>query len=232
MSDSWRVLLCFVMRLGAATLTAALAIGWTIPVFAEPSLGLTGGLTFAGDQDITFVDRNGSAKPGDTSAATGPLGGVTGTYWWKHLGLQLDGLYWHTSARAALPGSARRQPVNEERGAVLMSLLGRVSFGESGGPFAYGGLGGGGVFIGVSPGQTTLERAVGAVAGVAIPMTLHLRIRAEIRYLLTHDADPKPRRGTATEISGGRGENPGRALLGPHFDTQFVPVLLGVDYVF
>jgi len=115
---------------------------------------------------------------------------------------------------------------------LLVSLLGRVSFGEADAHFVYGGLGAGGVFLGVSPGQTTLERAVGALAGVAIPITTQLRLRTEVRYLLTHDVDPKPGRGTATEISGHRGENPGRALFGPHFDTQFVPVLVGLDYVF
>jgi hypothetical protein len=74
--------------------------------------------------------------------------------------------------------------------------------------------------------------AVGAVAGVAIPITTYLRVRMEIRYLLTHDVDPKAGRGTSTEVSGGRGLNPGRVLFGPHFDTEFVPVLVGVDYVF
>ena len=213
-------------------ISAALIGAGPPSAWAEPSLGLTGGLTFAGDQDITIIDRNGSVKPTDTNAAIGPVGGITGTYWWKHLGLQLDGLYWHTSAQAALPGSFKRVSVNEERGAMLLSLLGRVSFGESGAPFVYGGLGAGGVFLGVSPGQTTLERVVGALAGVAIPITTQLRVRTEVRYLLTHDVDPKAGRGTATEVSGHRGDNPGRALFGPHFDTQFVPLLVGIDYVF
>ena len=64
-----------------------------MPGHAEPSLGLTGGLTFGGDQDITIVDRNGSARSKDMSVAIGPVGGVTGTFWWSDLGLQLDGLY-------------------------------------------------------------------------------------------------------------------------------------------
>ena len=224
---------CFTVRMiCAALMGAGLVVGWTMPVDGEPSLGLTGGLTFAGDQDVTIIDRNGGVKPTDKSAAIGPVGGIAGTYWWKHLGLQLDGLYWHTSAQAALPGSFKRASVNEDRGALLLSLLGRVSFGEADAPFVYGGLGAGGVFLGVSPGQTTLERAVGALAGVAIPITTQLRLRTEVRYLLTHDVDPKPGRGTATEVSGHRGENPGRALFGPHFDTQFVPVVFGLDYVF
>jgi hypothetical protein len=213
-------------------LTVALAVGWTIQGRAEPSVGLTGGLTFGGDQDIGIVDHHGSALSNDKSVAVGSVGGVTGTYWWHHLGLQLDGLYWHTSAQAALPGSLKKVRVNQDRGALLMSLLGRVSFRESGGPFAYGGVGSGVAVIGVNPGQTAVVPGVGALAGVAIPVTPHFRVRAEVRYLLTHDMDPKAGRGISTEVSGGRGLNPGRALFGPHFDTEFVPLLIGLDYVF
>jgi hypothetical protein len=216
----------------SVALALGLAVGWTIPVRAESSLGLTGGLTFGGDQDIMIVDRNGSALSNDMRAAIGPVGGVTSTFWWSHFGLQLDALYWGTSAQAALPGSLKRVQVNQDRGAVLMSLMGRLSFGESRGPFAYGGLGGGFAVIGVDPGQTAVGPGVGALAGVAIPMTPHFRVRMEVRYLLTHDSDPKAGRGVSTEISGGRGLNPGRALFGPHLDTEFVPLLIGLDYIF
>ena len=213
-------------------ITAALIGARPLPVCAEPSLGLTGGLTFAGDQDVLIVDRNGSARSNDVSAAIGPVAGVTGTFWWSYLGLQLDGLYWKTSAEAALPGSLNKVQVNQDRGAVLISLMGRLSLGEPGGPFAYGGVSGGIAVLGFDPGQTTVGPAAGAVAGVAIPITTHLRVRTEIRYLLTHDSDPKTGRGTSTEVSGRRGLNPGRVLFGPHFDTQFVPVLVSLDYVF
>ncbi len=222
--------ICLVLIL---VITAALSGARPPLACAEPSLGLTGGPTFAGDQDIMIVDRNGSALSNDVSAAIGPVGGVTGTFWWTHLGLQLDGLYWKTSAEAALPGSLKNKAqVNQDRGAVLMSLMGRLSLGKPRGPFAYGGVSGGIAVLGFDPGQTTVGSAVGAVAGLAIPITTYLRVRMEIRYLLTHDVDPKAGRGTSTEVSGGRGLNPGRVLFGPHFDTEFVPVLGGVDYVF
>ena len=213
-------------------ITAALIGARPLLACAEPSLGLTGGLTFAGDQDVLIVDRNGSAQSKDVSAAIGPVAGVTGTFWWSYLGLQLDGLYWKTSAEAARPGSVNKVQVNQDRSAVLISLIGRLSLGKPGGPFAYGGVSGGIAVLGFDPGQTTVGPAVGAVAGVAIPITRQLRVRTEVRYLLTHDVDPKPGRGTATEVSGHRSKNPGRALFGPHFDTQFVPLLVGIDYVF
>ena len=180
---AWRLALIFITG-------SLVTVGSTFPALAESSLGLAAGGTLAGDQDITLVNRNGTATPRDASVGFGPVGGVTGTFWWQHLGLQLDGLYWHTSAQTALPGSVKRVRINEDR------------------PFAYGGVGAGGVVQGVNPGQITLERTVGAVAGGGIPITSHLRVRAEVRYIVTHDVDPKPGRGTATEVSGHRGNIP------------------------
>lgn len=215
----------------SVALAAGFALAWTIPAQAESSVGLTGGLTFAGDQDIMIVDRIGSARSNDVSAAIGPVGGVTPTFWWHHFGFQLDALYWGTSAAAVLPGSLKRVQVNQDRGAFLMSLMARLRL-QPGGPFAYAGLGSGFAVIGVGPGQTSVQPGVSALAGFAIPVMQNFRIRTEVRYLLTHDSDPKAGRGISTEVSGGGGANPGRAVFGPHFDTQFVPLLIGLDYVF
>ena len=121
--------------------------------------------------------------------------------------------------------------VGQDRGAVLGSFTGRVFLDEQ--KFAYGGLGCGLVAIGVRPGQTNVVPGLGAILGVALPITSRLRLRAEARYLLTHDnMDPRNAHGLSTEVSGSRGPNPGRAVFGPHFDTEFVPLLIGLDYVF
>src|SRR6266550_1818080 len=83
------------------------------------------------------------------------------------------------------------------------------------------------------PGQTNVVPGLGAILGVALPITSRLRLRAEARYLLTHDnMDPRNAHGLSTEVSGSRGPNPGRAVFVPHFDTEFVPLLIGLDYVF
>ena len=132
---AWRLALIFITG-------SLVTVGSTFPALAESSLGLAAGGTLAGDQDITLVNRNGTATPRDASVGFGPVGGVTGTFWWQHLGLQLDGLYWHTSAQTTLPGSVKRVRINEDRGVFLLSLVGRFSFRDSG-PFAYGGVGAG-----------------------------------------------------------------------------------------
>src|SRR2546427_462663 len=118
-------------RVISLALPVALAVGWTIPVCAEPSVGLTGGLTLSGHQDVTLVNSGQGVESRDVSAAAWPVG-----------------------------------------------------------------------------------------------------VGAEVRYLLTHDMAPKAGRGISTEVSGSRGSNPGRALFGPHFDSEFVPLLIGLDYVF
>src|SRR3989441_6582350 len=141
----------------------ALAVAWTIPVRAEPSVGLTGGLTLSGDQDVTVVNRGEGVESRDVRAAVGPVGGMTGTLWLGHFGLQLDGLYWRTSAPAKLPGSLKTVQVSQDRGSMLTSLMERVFLDESGQTFAYGGGGGGPGVVGGEPGPTPVRGGGGAL---------------------------------------------------------------------
>lgn len=215
-------------------LLVTLVVAPTTPGRGESSLGVTGGLTISGDQDVKIVEpRVGSTESHDVRAALGPVGGTTASLWLTHFGLQVDGLYWGTSTPGVLPRSLKAVRVGQDRGAVLGSFTGRVFLDGPGEKFAYGGLGCGLVAIGVRPGQTNVVPGLGAILGVALPITSRLRLRAEARYLLTHDnMDPRNAHGLSTEVSGSRGPNPGRAVFGPHFDTEFVPLLIGLDYVF
>jgi len=216
-------------------LVVTLVVASTPPARGESSVGVTGGMTFSGDQDVKFTQPGvGSTESHDVSATPGPVGGTTASLWLSHFGLQVDGLYWGTSTPGVLPRSLKAVRVNQDRGALLGSFAGRVFLDETGEKFAYGGLGCGLVAIGVHPpGQTNVVPSFGAFLGVAFPITSRLRLRAEARYLLTHDInDPRNARGLSAEVSGSRGPNPGRAVFGPHFDTEFVPLLVGLDYVF
>jgi hypothetical protein len=216
-------------------LVLTLVVAPTPNARGESSVGVTGGVTLSGDQDVKLVQPGvGSTESNDVRAAPGPVGGGTASLWLTHFGLQVDGLYWGTSTPGVLPRSLKKVRIDQDRGAVLGSFTGRVFLGEPGDTFAYGGLGCGLVAIGVHPpGQTNVVPGFGALLGVALPMTSRLRLRAEARYLVTHDnIDPRNARGLSAEVSGSRGPNPGRAVFGPHFDTEFVPFLIGLDYVF
>jgi hypothetical protein len=225
---------CVARAVCLTCLVVTVVVAPTPSVSGEPSIGATGGATLSGDQDVKITQPHiGSTESKDVVAAPGPVGGATGSLWFSHFGLQVDGIYWRTSTPGVLPGSLKKVRVGQDRGALLGSVLGRVFLDQSGDTFAYGGVGSGFVAIGVHPGQTNVVPGFGTLLGVAFPITSHLRLRAEARYLVTHDnIDPRNARSLSTEVSGSRGPNPGRAVFGPHFDTEFVPLLIGLDYVF
>lgn len=213
------------------------------PSTAEVSVGITGGVVFAGDQDLTLrqygADREllSGTKQKFLHPSTGPLGGLTVTAWghqWPWLGIQLDAMYWATSVdtrrEAAQPAS--RLAIDQERTALLVSLLGRLPLDGDSGTFLYGGLSGGAVHSRVRFGDTKIRAAFGLLGGVAVPLISRLRLRTEVRYLVTPDSNATPRPGLRVDTSGSSGVNPGRLLFTSHMDTQFVPVLFGLDWVF
>ena len=64
--------------------------------------------------------------------------------------------------------------------------------------------------------------------GLAIRLTDRLRVKGEVRYLITQDVDGG--RG-APDMSGTRRSNPANAS-GGHFDTQLLPIMLEVEWRF
>ncbi len=208
---------------------------------AELTLGLTGGVTLVGEQDVKLVrfgaDRELVAldeRRGE-EPSPGPLAGLTLTAWgvpWPWLGVQLDGLYWTSTTTVTGPADGARLGIDQARAAFLLSVLGRVALDDARGAFFYGGLGGGLVWSRVSPGGDDLGPGVGVVAGVAVPLAARVRLRVELRYLVAPDVDASARPGLRAETSGSADGNPAHTLFGPHLDTQFVPLLVGLDWVF
>lgn len=224
------------------TLLLPLALALTLaplPAAAELSLGLTGGLVLPGEQDVTLTrvgpggERLAVERPG-RDTRSGPLGGLTATWWpsadsaW---GLQLDALGWTTTVTLSDPPAGAPTRIRQSRAALLLSLLARLRLGAPDGAFAYGGLGGGLVATRLDPGASELGPGVGLLGGLAVPLTDRLRVRLEARYLLTSDVDAARRPGWGAETSGTATPLSGRALFGPHLDTRFLPLLLGLDWV-
>ncbi|MBI2468753.1 MAG: hypothetical protein HYV62_13220 [Candidatus Rokubacteria bacterium] len=213
-----------------------------LPVAAEITLGLTGGVAFVGEQDLKLVEGGADRETVSLTErrgvepSPGPLGGVTLTLWgtpWPWLGLQLDGLYWTTAASTAGTTPDARLTVDQTRTALLLSVLGRLPLDEGRGAFAYGGLGGGVIWSRVNPGgEEDLGAGVGLVGGVAVAVGPRVRLRVEVRYLVAPDVDARRRAGVQAETSGSSDGNPAHALFGPHLDTQFIPLLVGLDWVF
>src|SRR5213076_724290 len=82
----------FVARVMWSTpLLVTLIVAPTTPGRGESSVGVTGGLTLSGDQDVKIVEpRVGSTESHDVTAALGPVGGTTASLWLTHFGLQVD----------------------------------------------------------------------------------------------------------------------------------------------
>jgi len=230
----------------------ALWLGSSAPAAAEIMLGLTGGLVIPGDQDLVFqeypedggfpaTDRVIGQK--DVDESLGPLVGATVTAWgdWsflRYFALQLEPMYWSMQAKGAPSPPAPRFTVHEQRVAVFFSVLARLPVypepgrfsGTGRDSFAYLGAGLGPVHSSVSHGASSWDLGYQLLAGVSIPVVSKLRVRLEGRYILAADVDTISRDspGWRVDTSGfRRGFTPNR-----YTDTQFIPLLVGVDWRF
>src|SRR3989442_12394478 len=87
-------------------LLVTLVVAPTTPGRGESSLGVTGGLTLSGDQDVKLAEpRVGSTESHDVRTALGPVGGTTASLWLTHFGLQVDALYCGPSTPGVRPRS-------------------------------------------------------------------------------------------------------------------------------
>ncbi len=241
------------MRKHAAVLVVGLWLIWSAPAGAEVMAGLTTGLVVPGQQDLVFKEypsdgglpaTNRIVTPNDVTESLGPLVGATITAWgdWavlRYFAIQLDPIYWSMSAKGAQSPPAPHFTVHQDRAAFYLSALGRLPlwpllgrFSEEPGKdtFAYLGGGIGAVHSSVTHGTSAWGAGHQLLGGVSIPLTSHLRLRLEARYLLVPDVDTSPRDGP-----GWRVDTSGthvRFTINRVHDTRFHPVLLGVDWRF
>lgn len=223
----------------AGAVLAVAVIGWPRGARAELSLGLTGGMVFGAEQAVTIT----TYAPGGTVESVvsrdrvpvnpSGIGGLTLTYWLDPAsawGVQAEGLYWASSLSTR--SATRHFKVDETRAALLVTILGRFLLEGPGSAYFYGGLGGGLVYSRVSPGGDDFGPGVQALAGFAMMATPNIRLRFEVRYLVAPDVEPGKRSAFVAQTSGSGSANPARRIFGSRLDTQFVPVTIGVDWVF
>lgn len=164
-----------------------------------------------------------------TNAFAGLLAGLAATHWpesWRWFGVGVEGLFLDTPVR-----TRRGRDVAQTRSVMLVDLLGRHRIG-SGGVFVYAGPTGGFAYTTVRRGGDAAGPGVGALSGVAVPLIPNLRLRFEVQYLVTHDVDSARTHQDRVDVSGNRRNNPANAIFGPHLDTQFLPLRVGLDWVF
>jgi hypothetical protein len=223
----------------AMALLAIAAIGSPRPAGAELSVGFTGGMIFGGDQAVTVKTYapNGELESvtarNRVSVNPNGIGGLTLTYWLDPAspwGLQAEALYWANTLSTR--GEAQRFTVDQQRAGAFVSVLGRWLLQGPGGPYFYGGFGGGLVYSRVSPGGEDVGPGFQTLVGLGMMLTPNIRLRFELRYLVAPDIDPGKRSANVAQVSGGGNTNPASKVFGSTLDTQFIPVMIGLDWVF
>jgi hypothetical protein len=239
------------VRKGAAILVVGLWLVWSRPAASEVLTGLTTGVVVSGQQNLVFKEYpsdggrpNRIFTPNHVTESLGPLVGATITAWgdWptlRYFGAQFDPIYWAMSAKGANSPPAPHFTVQQQRAALYLSPLGRLPlwpflgrFSEEPGKdtFGYLGAGVGGVHSSVTHGASAWGRGYQLLGGVSIPLTGHLRLRLESRYLLGRDVDTTPRDGPGWRVN--TSGTHVQFTVNRHLDTRFHPVLLGVDWRF
>ena len=150
----------------------------------------------------------------------------------------MDALYWHLKTKAQDFPENDSPPfvsIKQDRIAFFVNLLGRVVIRNSGSTsmkrkqiYIFYGLGSGPLYTQVQYGVK--EWAVGCqiLGGISIPLYQSFNFCFEGRYILAPDADVLPKPEWQVETSG----TPVWFRIGPHLDTRFISLLLGVEYKF
>jgi hypothetical protein len=116
---------------------------------------------------------------------------------------------------------------------VFPSLTGRIPLDGRRAIFLYGSLGAGIVDSRLMGGDQRIGEAFSIATGLSFPVAERkLFARIEVRYLITHDFDSDDSKNQNLEFSGSRSWMTERRLFGPHQDTRFFPVLLGLVWRF
>jgi hypothetical protein len=211
---------------------------------AQVEAGIVGGFAFAGRQDLTIERR--SSPEGSVMFVTrepnlpvdgGNAWGLTFTRWTRahpSLGLSVDALCWTDSlTMTGLDPAHTPRVLRQRRMGVFPSLTGRLPLDARREIFLYGALGGGVVDSRLMGGDQRIGEAFSIASGLSFPVAgSKLFARIEVRYLITHDFDSDDSKDQNLEFSGSRSWITERRLFGPHQDTRFFPVLLGLAWRF
>ena len=210
---------------------------------AQVEVGVVGGMAFAGRQDVTIEQRNAQGmvtsvthEPG-LHVDRGRAWGLTMVRWSRHrplIGLSLDVLYWANSLRIVpVDAPQAHRTVRQDRGGIYSSLAGRIPITPEGDTCIYGAIGMGVVDSHLIGGDHRIGAGLTMAAGGSVPlMQDKLVAHLEARYLITHDFDSDDSMNQNLEFSGAPSWTTARRVFGPHQDTRFLPMTLGLSWRF
>jgi hypothetical protein len=202
---------------------------------AETSVGLTAGAVLAGHQDFGVnllpPRPDGRRLHRDVPADAGALAGIAVAEWpdaWRWFGAGADASWWNTPVE--FRRGKRHVDLDQTRTALFLQPLAKYPLTD--GSFVFGGPGGGFAYTTVRHGSDSIGPALSLTTGLAITLTGTLRLRFDAQYVATHDADAARTPSQRIDVSGTARANPAHAVFGAHLDTQFVPLRVGLDWVF
>jgi opacity protein-like surface antigen len=213
----------------------------------EIFVGYNSGINIPGAQDLKFKEYNSQGElihfylKNDIDGKIGFLNSLNISAWgthdfWQNIGIQLDALYWRLTTKANGFSKNNAPPftsIEQDRTAFFVNILRRLPVYNSGNfssiqrqTYIFGGVGAGPLYTNVQHGQHEWKIGFQILGGISIPLHQNVHFRIESRYLLAPDADTIPQTGWEIDTSG----TPTPFRFNPHLDTNFVGVMVGVDW--
>jgi hypothetical protein len=210
---------------------------------AQTEIGGAVGSAFGFSQDVTRELRGTDGAPllvlhdNSVSVGTGWMSQVGMTHWLgSHpaVGVEAAILGWRNSIPVPTWPSLATRRFEQQRTGILGNFVGRVSLANDFRTYLYGGIGGGAVVSRLNGSRGALGPALSLVGGISRRFRSQgWRISLEGRYLITRDFDALVRERGATqnlEFSGHPSNGSARPIFGPHMDSRFLGVLLGIHW--
>ena len=143
-------------------------------------------------------------------------------------------LEWRNSVAVATWPTLTVRRFEQTRIAELCNLVGRVPIGSDVRTYLFGGVGGGTVLSRLNESKEQFGPASSLLGGISRRcQSTGWRVSLEGRYVITRDFDALDRERGVTqnlEFSGHPSNASARPVFGPHMDSRFLGVLLGIRW--
>jgi hypothetical protein len=208
----------------------------------EASVGASGGVVLGWTQDVHVEspdshgrmqelvhEKSRSVEPGDVFGL--------GVHYWSRpgtsIGAQFEVADWRNSLDVShRPAAVRR--FREKHTAFLANVTGRISLSSVSQSYLYGGIGGGPAVSRLRGSRKQVGPALSLLSGICVPAA-HSRLTAcvESQYWITRDFNALVAdRGNTQQLrfSGHPSSYTARPIFGPHQDSRFAAVVLGLRW--
>ena len=223
-----------------------LVVVWLLGIvpltFGQTEVDVAGGAAFGWPQDVTVETRDSRGNTilvrhqDSLPVQRGEILQLGLSRWSRNrpsAGISVELVDWRNSLGIATSPTKPPRCFREEHIALMAYLTGRIELNGTLGGFLYGGLGGGLVGSTANRSRVMLGPTLSILVGFSLPLGISWRASLEGRYLITRDFDALVRDDTSVsnlEFSGHPSLAAAHPILGPHMDSRFGAILLGVRW--